>query len=415
MTPIHNSYWLNTAPRFDFTPTPLPTQTEIAILGAGIMGSSVAYWLARHEKRPLVLERNPHPAGGATGRNGGLMISGPNQPYHLAVQRLGRAAAREIMQTTLVNRELVEEILARESIQAGYARAGFLDIASNPERVQLQKATVLTMHADGFAAEWLDRAAAMEKLGTTLGPEYTGALFKPDEGQIHSARYAFGVAEAARRHGAQFAFSTSALTVEPGPHGRGWQIRTGRGTVVAEQLVVTLNAWAGDLFPELKRLIVPTRGHIVLTAPVSFKLTPWSANEGWDYGRQLESGQVLVGGQRISRPDRDMGYPPPPGENIPPVLPEVVSALTNIAPRLFPALADVPIVQHWTGTMAFTPDEQPLVGCWPGRAGLWLLVGLSGHGMPFSQALPCALAAQLAGEDGPTLPGAFDPARFLGH
>jgi len=53
------------------------------------------------------------------------------------------------------------------------------------------------------------------------------------------------------------------------------------------------------------------------------------------------------------------------------------------------------------------------VGRWPGREGLWLLVGLSGHGMPFSQVLPCALAAQLAGRSGPAIPAAFDPARFL--
>ena len=115
----------------------------------------------------------------------------------------------------------------------------------------------------------------------------------------------------------------------------------------------------------------------------------------------------------MSRPDLDKGYAPPAGENVPPVEPEVIEALTRITPKLFPALMNIPIVHYWTGNMAFTPDEQPLVGPWPGQTDLWLIVGFSGHGMPFSQALPAALAARLTGGDGPIVPACFDPARFL--
>jgi glycine/D-amino acid oxidase-like deaminating enzyme len=98
---------------------------------------------------------------------------------------------------------------------------------------------------------------------------------------------------------------------------------------------------------------------------------------------------------------------------VPELLPELVSALTEFVPDHFPAVRGVPIVHRWTGLMGFTPDDQPLAGAWPGRAGLWLLAGFSGHGMPFSQALPKALAARLTGQAGPRVPAAFDPARFL--
>lgn len=407
------SHWLQTAPAFAAEVMDLPRQVDIAILGAGIMGCAAAYWLTRHGRRPLVIERNAHPAGGATGRNGGLMVAGPTHSYHLTGQQLGPEAARAIMRATLLNRELLAAVLTREGIEAAYARRGFLVIATEAEVAQL-KATVSALNADGFEGEWLDRAAAEKQVGTTLGPEYVGAAFAPGDGQLHSARYTFGVAEAARRGGASFAFSTPAQTVEPGPGGHSWRVRTTRGEVRCEQLVITLNAWAGELLPSLKRLISPTRGHVILTGPVAFRgLTPWVANAGWDYGRQLDDGRLLIGGQRVSRPDRDMGHAPPLGENVPPVEPEVVAALTRMAPRLFPALANVPIVHHWTGTMAFTPDEQPLVGPWPGQAGLWLMVGFSGHGMPFSQVLPAAIAARLTGQAGPAIPAAFDPARFI--
>jgi gamma-glutamylputrescine oxidase len=411
MPPLPNSYWLTTAPAFDSSSAPLPEQTEIAILGAGIMGCSLAYWLTRHGQRPLVIERNAHPAGGASGRNGGLMVAGPSQAYHQAVQQLGREAAREIMRATLINRELLAEVLAREAIDALYRAVGFMALAL-PNEVTEMQATVRDLQADGFAGDWLERAEAEQRLGTTLGADYVGATYHLGDGQIHSARYAFGVAEAARRGGALFAFNTAAQAIAPAAHDNGWLIQTSRGAVVAHQLVITLNAWAGEVVPELKSIITPTRGHVILTAPVNFNLTPWVANDGWDYGRQLDNGQLLIGGRRVVRPDLDLGQGPPPGENVPPIAPEVITALSDIAPQIFPALADVSVVYHWTGTMAFTPDHQPLVGRWPGHENLWLMAGFSGHGMPFSQALPHALAAQLVEVEGPTLPAAFDPMRF---
>lgn len=412
-TYINRSHWLHTAPAFDPEAIELPERVEIAILGAGIMGCSLAYWLARQGQRPLVIERNALPAGGATGRNGGLMVAGPSLGYHLAIQRLGRGAARDIMRATLVNRELLDDVLKREAIEAAYTRTGFLTIGSGAQEVEQLRASVRALNEDGFEGEWLERALAERQLGTMLGPDYAGAVFTPGDGQIHSACYTFGMAEAALRYGARFAFSTSTEKVTSGEAGGGWHIHTPRGDVIADHLIITLNAWAGDLFPALRSLIAPTRGHIILTAPVNFNLTPWGANVGWDYGRQLEDGRLLIGGQRIARPDRDVGCAPLPGENVSPVDMGVVTALTQMAPKLFPALANVPMVHQWTGAMAFTPDEQPLVGPWPEKKGLWLLAGFSGHGMPFSQVLPCALVAQLVGAEGPSIPAAFNPARFL--
>ena len=410
------SYWLNTAPPFTSPALPLPAECQLVILGAGIMGSALAYYLALAGQPPLVLERNAHPAGGATGRNGGLVIAGTAQSYRATAARLGQAAAREIAQLTHHNRQLLQALLSNEGIDAGYAVTGFISLAATLDEAEELQASAAALRADGqdeHHAEWLDRAAAQACLGTALGPQFLGGLFKPGEGVIDSARYTFGVAQAAARRGARFAYGTNVQAVAPALGGRGWAITTARGTVLAQQVVVTLNAWAGELFPELDAVIVPTRGHVLLTTPVDFKLRPWSANWGYEYGRQLETGQLLVGGKRESRADMDRGYRPPPGGNAPDPLPELVAALSAFVPEIFPAARNLPIVQHWTGLMGFTPDDQPLAGAWPGRDGLWLLAGFSGHGLPFSQALPQALAARLTGQPGPAIPIAFEPGRLL--
>jgi glycine/D-amino acid oxidase-like deaminating enzyme len=391
---------------------PLPAECNILILGAGIMGCSLAYWLARHGAVPFVLERNSHPAGGATGRNGGLVVGGPGGHYHSAIESLGHEAAREIVHATNLNRALLEELLEREAIDAAYRRTGLLTLGLGDEAAAL-KQSARALVEDDFAAEWLDRAEAEKALGTRLGPGCEGALLNPNEATIHSAGYTFGVAAAAARRGAQFNYSTPVLGVERAPGGHGWLVRTPHGDVTAGQVVIALNAWAGDLLPELSRLITQVRGHIILTAPVDSRVMPWSANYGFEYGRQLEDGRLLVGGKRECREDLDLNYPPLPGENVPAVEPAVVEALTEFVPAIFPELAGLPTVHHWTGMMDFSPDGHPLVGQWPGREGLWLMVGFTGHGMPYSQVLPCALAAQIANADGPPMPSAFNPTRLL--
>jgi glycine/D-amino acid oxidase-like deaminating enzyme len=396
-----------------FAPRALPSQAAIAILGGGIMGCALAYWLARRGQRPVLLERNPQPGAGATGRNGGLWVAGPNRAYAAAVEAHGHAAAHELLAATWEGQRLLEEVLAREGIEAGYRVTGFLALAGDDAERAALRATAEALTADGAPAEWLDRAAAERCLGTALGPKLSGALYTRGDGVIHSAAYTLGVAQAAERHGAQLLFETPVHQVRPGPGGRGWSVETPRGRLDAEQVAVTLNAWAPDLFPELARVLTPVRGHIILSAPVAARLRPWGANRGFEYGRQLETGQLLLGGLRHTRPDLDQGYAPAPGANAPPALPELVAALSQHLGVLFPALAGTPLQGHWTGVMDFSPDLNPLAGRWPGREGLWLLVGFSGHGMPYSQILPAALAGHMLGEASPAIPSALAPDRVL--
>ncbi len=406
----NQSYWLATAPAWPGTPSALPDRAEVVILGAGIMGAATAYWLARLAQRAVVIERNAGPSAGATGRNAGLHIPGAADGYADTTDRLGQMAARAIAQATERNRQLLEAVLAREGIEAEYRQTGFLALAAGDEAAGVQHSAAL-LRADGLAGEWLDRAAAEAVWGTRLGEQFAGALFNPGGAALHSARYTQGVAAAAQRLGAQFCFGTAVTGVDE--DGDGWLVTTNAGTVRAAQVVVAVNAWAGELFPQLSTVLLPVRGHILVTEPVAARLRPWSANAGFEYGQQLPDGRLLLGGRRKSRPDRDEGYPPASGQNAPPVEPAVVAALEAALPEIMPAAAGVATSQTWSGVMGFSPDHQPLAGAWPGRKGLWMLVGFSGQGMPFSQVLPYGLAVQMAGGDGPAIPDAFAPGRLL--
>ncbi|MFF9143602.1 NAD(P)/FAD-dependent oxidoreductase [Streptomyces sp. NPDC014861] len=406
-----DSYWLESGPQWTATHRPPPARTELCVLGAGVMGSTLAYWLARDGRRPVVLDRNPAPAMGSSGRNAGRMIQGGNLQHAPAVEKFGHAEALAIYRATLRNQDLLDEVTEREGLGGTRFTTAKIDLAvSEDEALELER-TADALTADGIAAAWLDADGVRRAFGTELSDDVIGGLHKPDQDAVHSVAYVRGIAAAAVRHGAEFCLGVTATTVEP--HGGRWLVRTDAGTVEADQVVVALNAWTPRLLPELDPFITPVRGQLVQTAPVPFRIPQWGLDRGLLYGGQAPDGSLLVGGLRNTVPGRDEGIAVEPGANTPLFAPDLADRLADALPALLPEARGAEVVRAWSGVMAFTPDRRPLVGRWPGAEGLWVMAAFNGHGMPYSQIVPQQLAERMAGGDGGHIPLTFDPARFL--
>ncbi|MET9356587.1 FAD-binding oxidoreductase [Streptomyces sp. NPDC006617] len=409
-----DSCWLATGPSWTGTDHPLPVRADVCVLGAGVMGSTLAYWLARAGLRPLVLDRNPAPAMGSSGRNAGRVIQGGNAQHAPAVDRFGRDQAQAVYRATFVNRDLLREVTAREGLEATRSATAKLDLAVDEDEALELKRTAQALLAEGIRAEWLDLPEARTVFGTDLPDTVLGGLHRPGQDMVHSVAYVRGIAAAARRHGARFSLGVTVRAVEPAAPGTGRRVVTDAGDVVADHVVVALNAWAPTVLPGLARIITPVRGQLVQTAPVPFRIPQWGLDRGLVYGGQNKDGSLLLGGLRHTVPGRDEGVHLPAGADTPAFSSELAERLTRELPALMPETTGVPVVRAWSGVMAFTPDRCPLVGAWPGQEGLWVMAGFNGHGLPYSQVLPEQLAERIRGGSGRGIPAAFDPARFLG-
>lgn len=389
MTANTASFWHDTV---NIQPPPsekLPPHSTVVVLGAGVLGTSTAYWLARAGYAPLVLDALA-PAAGATGRNGGHLVEGTAGSYEQTVAQLGRDTARSIWACSVRGRELLEHIIAEEALPCEYDPCGHMTLALRPAELDRFREAAALLQEDGFAATVLDRAAAQQHVGTPLGPQIHGAMLLRG-GTLHSARLVVGLAQAAARHGAQFCYPAQAQRIVR--DGDGVQIDTSAGTVRAEAVVVALNGYTAALLPKFGGLITPVRGQALAYAPCApvFR-TGMSAGitATGEYWQQRPDGSIVIGGCRASAANGDVGVTDQGSSD------DVQSSIEAVLPLLFPMLPPLAVRQRWAGTMGFTASHQPLIAQPADLPNVWVVGGFSGHGMPFGASLGEALAAAIA-------------------
>ncbi len=335
-------------------------EVDVCIVGAGVVGSSLATFLTRAGKSVIVLEARDV-ALGASGRNAGHVIATNRAGYHTAIEQLGHAAARDHRELSMRNRAIVKQFLDDYSVW--YEQPGSMKFASNPEEARTLEASARALAADGYDVEWLAQ--------DPTGRGFFGALVQA--GDIATQSY-WLVTQIMAHSGAEvipncavrrIAQERDTVTV----HGQ-------RATVRAKQVCLCTNAYSRTLHPYFWNKVFPTRGQMLATAPTGRFLEQMAgANWGYEYFRQLPDGRFIIGGGRDHFADEEVGY------NDHETTPHLQAALESFLHQHFPELREVPIEHRWSGIMGYTADEMPLVGWLPDLSNVYFAVGFTGSGM----------------------------------
>jgi glycine/D-amino acid oxidase-like deaminating enzyme len=298
------SYWQRTAPGFPLS-TDLPPSVDIAVVGGELLGAATCYWLARAGADVALLERTAL-AAGATGRNGGFVRAGSAGSYTDAIVRLGHETARQVMELTTESRVLLRQVIQEEEIACDYREPGTLRLVITEAQAEQYRQEIATLRHDGFSAVWLDRALVQDLLKAPLSPEILGARFLPEQGLVHSARLVHGLVRTAVRHGTHaYQAEVYALTREGGQV----CLRTPRGLLVAQTVVVAVNAWSRTLLPELADVIVPVLEQMLAYEPLApvFPMGISVDLVDGEYLQQTSSGHILIGGCGVIAPNAGFG------------------------------------------------------------------------------------------------------------
>ncbi len=382
-------------------------ETEVAVIGAGITGTATALWLARAGIQVRVLEARSI-AAGASGRNGGFISDGTTASYATTIQRYGHEQTRRLWAFTVRNHEFIKrfiEELKQIGWECSYRRNGSMKLALNePELEQVIESASL-LNEDGWEVQIVHR----NDLPMLLRNAYLGGAYYPANGEFHPARFVTGLVLLAQQAGAIFQSESQVIRISANEDGI--LLQTPGGTVHARTLVLATNAWLPELGTLvganwLSSCIFPTRGQIIATDPVSEQLfpCPCSADEGYQYWRQLPEGRLVVGGWRNRSFDTELQtYDETPNERVQQHLDTFVHETLN--------LPHVNIANRWAGIMGFTADSLPLIGRLPGVPNCYIAGGYTGHGNAFAIHAAKLVSDLVQGKMNPDVK-LFDPARF---
>ncbi|MBN3727244.1 NAD(P)/FAD-dependent oxidoreductase [Burkholderia sp. Ac-20379] len=357
---------------------------DVCVIGAGFSGLSVALDCRAAGLSVVVLDAH-RPGWGASGRNGGQVIGGFAKDTEIARQ-LGDDGARAAWRLSLDGVELIAERIARYGIACDFTR-GYLTLATKPRRVPELRAWMdaATQRWGHPALTWLDTDAIRARIASRT---YLAGVHDPLSGHLHPLKYCLGLADAARREGAQL-FAHSAVTRVT--RGERPVVRTRSGEVRCRFVVSCVNAGPGGFLPEpIEARIGPVPSYIVATEPLGAAradaLMPGREaacdnNLFLDYYRLSADHRMLFGGRATSAG----------------AAPEQLSA--SIRARMievFPQLADVRVDYGWGGFVDVTRNRAPDIGALDPN--YFYLQGFSGHGVALTGIAGRAVARAIAGE-----------------
>lgn len=406
-------YWLDTAePSGDYRRTPLPGRADIAIIGAGFTGISAALEAAKNGATVVVLDGQTV-GWGASGRNGGMATTGLAVGLGAAIKRYGSARAIEMFHEYNRAIDSIEGLVKEHSIDCDFERSGKLTLAMNESQYHRMCDTqkLLAEQAE-YEVAVLPKSQIHEEIGSDF---YSGAMVDPLGAGVHVGKFVHGLAAAATRAGATICENAQATALETRPDGT-HTVRTTRGEVIADHVLVATSGYTGHLTPWLQRRTIPVGSFIVVTEPlpieVARRMLPHRRQAADTkmltyYFRLTPDNRLLFGGRArfaLSSPHSDL---------------KSAKILEKAVATVFPYLGPFGIDYTWGGLVDLSMDRMVHAG---ERNGIHYSLGYSGHGVQMATYMGQQMARRMLAlnsrnlwEDLPyhAVPGHFGPPWFL--
>jgi len=395
--PVVPSYWW-TEPSSAYPPLATDLEADVVVIGGGIAGITLAWTLMERGVTVAVLEAG-RLACEASGRNAGFLLAIPAEPYAERIAIWGREGARAYLQIGRRTHQRMAHLAQALRIECDHRITGSLRLTRTEEETEDLRGSLLELRHDGFP---MREVAVADVLPPHARGRFRAAFEVPEDGVVNPVRFVRGLAAEAVRLGASIHEGSRVTGARW--HAGSWEVLANDRRVKARTLVLATNAYAPLLVPSLKALIVPRRGQMLSTEPLSVRLDPRPvyANYGYQYWRQMPDGRLLIGGWRNTAFEAESSFET---ETTPGIQQWIEQGLADLVP------GGARIEHRWAGTMGFARDGRPLVGWLDTAHHLAICAGFTGHGMGMAAACTEDLAEILSFRRA-TMIASLDPQRF---
>jgi sarcosine oxidase subunit beta len=351
----------------------LPEDARVVVIGAGIMGLSVAYNLARFGVDRIVVVDAGYLCGGASGRNGGGVRAQWSSETNIRLMRRSIA--------------LCDAFATKMRINVWFREAGYLFLARTEERAQQLAASVALQREHGLPTRMLEPSDVAELVPELDTSRLVAASYNPKDAVVFPWPFVWGYARACARLGVDIHTHTRVTDLETeGDRIAG--VVTDRGRIRTPKVICAAGAWS----PEITRMVDvelpshPHRHEICSTEPLKPFLKPFVGDLATGlYFSQSMRGEI-VGGISNDRVPQGADQ----GSSL-----RFLALYARSLTRTMPALGGVRVLRQWSGCYDITPDGNPLVGPVDEVEGLILTSGFMGHGFMMAPIMGELLARHL--------------------
>ncbi len=352
---------------------------DVIVIGGGVIGCSVAYYLSKRGQKVLLIEKKDHAQGSAGATDGVVSYhtKKPGKQMDLAVQSM------KLFKT--LPDDLQDDIEYEES-------CGGFQAAENKEQWDMLCSIADKQRESGVDVRMLriDQAREIEPM---LAPDLYGILYAPSGAKVEPIRLTLGFSHAAKRLGATVLTQTAVTGITQNSAGAVTGVMVEDGTYYeSNKVVIACGSWSAEVgkMAGVTLPIKPRKGQLIITEPIGHfmkctmqcslynvikympeKITdPKILKMGASLSmHQTHDGGLLIGGTREWADfDRTNTF-------------EAVEAIMRRAVRFFPAIRDVSIIRTFAGLRPYSPDGLALIGPTKKVPGLFIAAGHEGDGI----------------------------------
>ncbi|MBM3118914.1 MAG: FAD-binding oxidoreductase [Chloroflexi bacterium] len=353
--------------------------TEIIIIGAGVIGCSIAYHLAKMGCHDVIILERDYIGSGSTEKCAG----GIRQQFSTETN----------VKLSIESVRFFERFEAEISHHADFRQNGYLMLATTEDELESFRQNIALQRRLGAEVQLLSPQEAKEIVPRLNIGDVLGAAYCPTDGYADPYSVVQGFASAARELRTKIYQETEVTDIKK--TGQVWEVLTKKGGFQSPIVVIASGAWSGKIgkMVGLDIPVHPSRRHIFVTAPLDAirKDNPMVVDfhNGFWFRRE---GPGLIFGMR--NPDEPEGFDTSVDWSFLPNLAEIAS-------HRLPFLKDIGVVRAQAGLHEDTPDANAIIGKVPEMDGLYLACGFSGHGFMHSPAVG-RIVAGLVLEKSPT-------------
>ena len=346
----------------------MTAEFDVAVVGGGLLGASLAWGIARAHQRVVVLDEGDiaHRASRANFALVWVQSKGLGMPDYAAWTKRSSDAWEG----------LAEQLKQGTGINVAFSRPGGFTLALSVAELEARARLLQRLHNQPnmvrYPYEMLDREELVKRL-PRIGPEVVGASYCPLDGQCNSLRLLHAFHTGMRQLGAEYRpkHVVHAIDYQNGE----FILRNSTAAVRAEKVVLAAGIGNARLAPMvgLRAPVRPQRGQVVVTERVETFLEHPLVTI-----RQTDEGTVMLGdSQEEAGLDESVGL-------------GVTATIASRAVRMFPMLKSLNVVRTWAGLRVMTQDGFPIYDESSSRPGAFLATCHSGVTLAAAHALVLA-------------------------